>query len=119
MNETAAWYDMVSETTVDKTGRKEISVKFTGHEKLKVSVYLTAKADGTRLKSFIVFGGTMRECKSLNEEFVSKCVAISSLNAWMIKKVDTVLHSLSYWQIFLQSPIVIMGLISLSHDGIS
>ena len=67
MDETAVWSDMVAETTVDKTGRKYIPLKSTGHEKVKVSVCLTAKADGTRLKPFIVFGGAMRECKSLNE----------------------------------------------------
>ena len=48
MDETAMWSDMVAETTVDKTGRKEIPLKFMGNEKLKVSVCLTAKADGTR-----------------------------------------------------------------------
>ena len=87
MDETAVWYDMVSETTVDKTGREDISLKSSGHEKLEVSVYLTEKADRTGLEPFIVFGGTVRECKSLNEEFMSKCVAISSPNAWMNKEL--------------------------------
>ena len=67
---------------VDKTGRRDIPLKSTGHEKVKY-VSLTAKADGTRLKPFIVFGGAMRECKSLNEEFKSKCVVMSSPNAWI------------------------------------
>ena len=61
MDKTAVWSDMVAETTVYKTGRKDISLKSMGHEKLKVSVCLTAKADGIRLKPFIVFGGAMRE----------------------------------------------------------
>ena len=88
MDETAVWSDMVAETTVDKTGRKDIPLKSTGHEKVKVSVCLTAKADGTRLKPFIVFGGAMHECQSLNEKFKSKYVV-------MLRGADAVLHSLS------------------------
>ena len=61
-------------------------MKTTGHEvrvSVRVSVCLTAKADGTRLKPFIVFAGAKRECKGLNEEFKSRCVIASSPNAWM------------------------------------
>ena len=50
---------------------------------MRVSVCLTAKADGTRLKPFIVFAGAKRKCKALNEEFKSKCIVASSPNAWM------------------------------------
>ena len=46
---------------VHKTGRKEI-LKSTVHEKVKVSVCMAAKADESRLKPFIVFGGAMCEC---------------------------------------------------------
>ena len=93
MDETAVWSDMLAETTVDKTGRKDIPLKSTGHEKVKVSVCLTAKADGIRLKPFIVFGGSMREYKSLNEEFKSKCVVMSSPNVWMNRFIDRFLFS--------------------------
>jgi len=41
-----------------------------------VSVCLTAKADGTKLKPLIVF-------KILNEEFKSQCAVTTSGNAWM------------------------------------
>ena len=60
---------------VDKTGRRDIPLKSTGHQKVRVSVSLTAKADGARLKPFIVCGA-MRACKRLNEELspnVSLC----------------------------------------------
>ena len=83
MDETAIWSDMLSGTTVDTKGKKDIPLKTTGHEKVRVSVCLTAKADGTRLKPFIVFGGAKRECKTLNDEFKTKCVVASSPNAWM------------------------------------
>lgn len=83
MDETAIWSDMLSGTTVDTIGKKDIPLKTTGHEKVRVSVCLTAKADGTRLKPFIVFGGGKRECVVLKEEFKSQCVIASSSNAWM------------------------------------
>ena len=56
MDETAIWSDMLSGTTVESKGKKDIPLKTTGHEKVRVSVCLTAKADGTRLKPFIVWG---------------------------------------------------------------
>ena len=52
-----------------------------------VSVYLAAKADGTKLKPFVVFREAKGESKSLDEEFESRCVVNSSANAWMNKKL--------------------------------
>ena len=46
--ETPIWTDMVSDTTVDVTGKKTVTVKITGHEKSRVSVCLAAKADRTK-----------------------------------------------------------------------
>ena len=82
MDETAVWKDMLSSTTVDNVGEKSIRLKTTGHEKSKVSVCLTAKADGTKLKPFIVFLGAKRETKQLNEEFKNKSFVASSINGW-------------------------------------
>lgn len=83
MDETAVWQDMLSSTTVDNVGEKSIRLKTTGHEKSKVSVCLAAKADGTKLKLFIVFGGAKRETKQLNEDFKNKCYVASSVDGWM------------------------------------
>ena len=52
MDETAVWQDMLSNTTVDSIGHNTIAMKTTGHEKTKVSVCLTAKADGTKMEAF-------------------------------------------------------------------
>ena len=38
----------------------------------------------------IVFGGTKRESKALNEEFKSRCVVASSKNAWMNEELTLV-----------------------------
>ena len=83
MDETAVWADMTSETTVESKGARTVCLKTTGHEKVKVSVCLAAKADGSKMKPMIMFGGGKREVKKLNEEFRSKCVIASSGNAWM------------------------------------
>ena len=80
MDETAVWADMTSETTVESNGARTVCLKTTGHEKVKVSVCLAAKAG--KMKPMIVFGGGKREVKKLNE-FRSKCVIASSGNAWM------------------------------------
>ena len=83
MDETAVWNDMVSNTTVEKTGSKEVNMKSNGHDKVHVSVCLTGKADRTRLKPFIVFKGAKRESKALHNEFNRKCSVASSANGWM------------------------------------
>ena len=55
MDKTAVWSDMTGNVTVDTTGPKDVLLKSTGNEKVKVSVCLTAKADGTKLKPFNCF----------------------------------------------------------------
>ena len=63
------WSDMVGNVAVDTTGTKDIPLKSTRNKKVKVSVCLTAKADGAKLKPFIVFQGAKLEATALNEEF--------------------------------------------------
>ena len=91
MDETSIWNDMVSNTTIDKQGVKSVCLKTTGHEKYMVSVGLAAKADGTKLQSFVVFCAAKRESKSLEEEFKSRCVVESSANAWINEELTTIL----------------------------
>lgn len=42
MDETPVWDDMVTDTTVDKVGATSVNLKTTGHEKVMVTVYLSA-----------------------------------------------------------------------------
>ena len=58
-------------------------MKSTGHEKVRVSVCLAAKLDGTKLKPFIVFSAVKRESKSLHDKYKRLCPVTSSSNAWM------------------------------------
>ena len=83
MDETPVWNDMVSSTTVDKTGSKDVPLKTTGHEKVRVSVWLAAKGDGRKHKPFVVIAGAKRESKALHEEYKRQCSVASSTNGWM------------------------------------
>ena len=83
MDETAVWNDMVSETNFEATGAKDVPMKSSGHEKVRVSVCLAAKLDGTKLKPSNVFGAAKRESKSLHDEYKRQCFVVSSSNAWM------------------------------------
>ena len=83
MDETPVWNDIVSNTTVEKTGSKEVPMKLTGHDKVHVSVCLTGKTDRTRLKPFIIFKGAKRESAALHDKFHRECSVARSGNRWM------------------------------------
>ena len=92
---------MVSTSTVDKVGSKSVILRSTGHEKCRVSVCLTGRADGEKMKPFIVFKDAGREVEKLNKEFSSKCVIASSSNAWINtelthKKIEKYLDTFSF-----------------------
>ena len=82
MDETACWMDMPSETTVATTGSHCVPLKTTGHEKNHFTVILTAKADGTKQKPFVVFKGKgTRLMKTLQQ--IPGIVVRFSDNGWM------------------------------------
>ena len=62
---------------------KKGPMKLTGHGKVCVSVCLTKKVDGTRLKPSIIFKGTKPESKFLHDEFQRQCSVASSANRWI------------------------------------
>ena len=51
---------MTLNTTVEKTGAKEVPLKSTRNEKVRVSVCLTGKAGDAKCKLFIVFAVAKR-----------------------------------------------------------
>ena len=48
------WLDAVSKTTVDVTGSREVEVRSTGNDKLRITVLLAARADGFKLPPFVL-----------------------------------------------------------------
>ena len=58
---------------MDKTGSKDVPLKTTGHEKVRVSVCLAAKGYGMKLKPFVVFAGAKCKNKALHEEYKHQC----------------------------------------------
>ena len=85
IDETPIWLDMPSSTTVNEAGASSVTIRSTGHEKDRVTVCLAAKANGQKLKPFIVFRGGKRDVKRMNEDrrLSGKCVIRSSANGWM------------------------------------
>ena len=65
MDETPMYFDMASNTSVDRRGEKTISIRTTGAEKRHLTVVLSATADGQMLPPMIIFKGK-RMLKNIN-----------------------------------------------------
>ena len=84
LNETPIWADMPSATTVDMKGSKVVPIKTTGHEKQSITACLAVKADGTKIKPFVVLHGLkVRPKVAAINGAVVKC----SENGWMNDKL--------------------------------
>lgn len=82
MDETACWFDMMSDTTVAETGSRAVPIKTTGHEKDHFTVVLTARADGKKMKPFVVFKGKgTRLIKQLDK--IPGVIVRFSTNGWL------------------------------------
>ena len=53
-DESTIWLDATSSSTVSESGSREVSVRSTGHEKVRLAVLLCAQADGLKLKPYIL-----------------------------------------------------------------
>ena len=82
MDETACWFDMLADTTVAPTGSKAVPVKTTGHKKDHFTVVLTARADGKKMKPFIVFKGRGKRLIKDLEKIPGIFVQFST-NGWL------------------------------------
>ncbi|KAL3093160.1 hypothetical protein niasHT_022610 [Heterodera trifolii] len=54
VDETAVWLDSGGGTCVAEKGSKTVTVLNTGHEKARVTVLLTARSDGTKMRPFVL-----------------------------------------------------------------
>ncbi len=82
MDETVVWFDMVSQRTTNKKGAKIETVKTAAHERSHLTVVLAAKADGTKLKPYVVLKGAAGEVKAMQEQ-ISSAVINTSTSGWM------------------------------------
>ncbi|XP_044028000.1 uncharacterized protein LOC122864529 [Siniperca chuatsi] len=82
MDETAVLFNMVSPTAIDTRGAKSVAPKTTRYEDSHLTVVLAAKADGTKLKPYIVFRKAAGEVKALQQQ-ISSAVISTSVNGWM------------------------------------
>lgn len=55
MDETPMWFDLPSNTTINKKGEKTVSIRTTGHERTSFTVILGCMADGTKLPAVCIF----------------------------------------------------------------
>ena len=81
MVETAVSLDTVGSTTVETRGARSVPLETTGQEKSHMTVVLAAKADGTKLKPFVVFKGGVKEVKAMQS--IGGVVIASSKNGCM------------------------------------
>ena len=73
---------MPGDTTVATTGTRSVSLKTTGHEKDHFIVMLTARADGKKLKPFVVFKGQGTHLMK-DLQHISGIIVKFSANGWM------------------------------------
>ena len=80
MDETLIWADMPSKTTVDQHGLKTVPIKSTRHEKQHMTMCLVIKANGSKMKPFVVIQG-----KKVKSEFaaIKGAIVKCSANGWM------------------------------------
>ena len=80
MDETAVWLDMPGSTTVSGIGESSVPICTTGHEKSRITVCLTAKANGTKLPPMIIFKG-----KRMDRDVAALpgVIPMMSDNGWM------------------------------------
>lgn len=57
MDETPVYIDMVSSTTMDFIGSKNVDGMTTGHKKCRFKVAITISATGNMLKTYVIFKG--------------------------------------------------------------
>ena len=55
MDETPVSFDLPSQTTIEETGSKTVSIRTCGYEKSNFTVILACMADGTKLPATIIF----------------------------------------------------------------
>ena len=81
-DETSIWLDAVGNYTLAEKGSKDVPLKSTGHEKQRLTIMLTARADGRKLPVFILIP-RKRPIKKLVDKYRGKAVINFEGTSWM------------------------------------
>ena len=82
-DETAVYLDSSSSLTVDERGTHQVSVKTVGHEKLHVTVTLTARSDGSKCRPFVLL---KNKCPTKHIEEIISMLGLHDTNKLKRKK---------------------------------
>ena len=77
-DETPVWF---GNRTLETGGSRKVTIRSTGHDKMRCTVMLTGKADGTRCKPMVVFK-RIRPVQGLQDKY-RNLVICYSFNGWM------------------------------------
>jgi len=83
-DETAIYLDMPPNYTVEKKGVKEVLLKTTGCEKLRLTVMLVATADGRKLPPLLVL---KRKTLPKSEAFLKDIIVRAQEKGWMTEEL--------------------------------
>jgi hypothetical protein len=83
-HETAIYLDMPPNYTLEKKGVKEVLLKTTGCEKLRLTVMLSATADGRKLPSLLIL---KRKALPELEAFPKDVIVRTQEEEWMTKEL--------------------------------
>ena len=102
---------MPSEITVVQRGASTVPIRTTGHEKRRVTVFLAVKADGSKVKLFVVI-----HAKKVKAELaaIKGVVVRCSANGWMNDELTHEWVS-QIWGTYLLIKYFWCGLIQMSH----
>lgn len=81
-DETAVWLDPIGKRCVEQRGARDVTVQTLGHEKLRVTVMLCAKANGVKLKPFVLLK-RKRTVDRIVKKFSSHLVLSWAGKVWM------------------------------------
>ena len=81
-DETAVWIDPIGRTSITNKGAKEVAVKSTGHEKLRITVMLCAKENGTKCLPFVLLP-RKRPILEVEKKFKRKLILSWCGSVWM------------------------------------
>uniref|UniRef100_A0A914NRU8 DDE-1 domain-containing protein n=1 Tax=Meloidogyne incognita TaxID=6306 RepID=A0A914NRU8_MELIC len=81
-DETAVWLDCSNSRCVAQKGSKDVSIMSSGHDKLRITVFLTGRMDGRKMKPYVLLP-RKRPIPSIEKQFGNKLVLAWAGNEWM------------------------------------